>query len=428
MPTETHKHPELLLISSFIKDGRAGYVLPSCFMFIMRFFITIYIFFIVISSFSQNLVPNPSFESYSVCPDDIGQIERAIPWTQPLPVSTTDYFNFCSDSGTASYINRLILSNTKTGNGVTLIIIGIKFGNDVAHWREYLQVELNSNMIPNKFYCISFYVRLFHNDMWCTKNIGALFSINRPTADYSNMLIISNPQVIYNDSICDPDKWYKIEGQIVANDSFRFITIGNFESSINFYHASGNAPAVSYFIDDVAFYPCDAPVFVAKAGENKELEMCKGDSVRLGSHELDEYLYAWFVAGNDTDTLSTLARPRFSPATTTTYVLKVKDFKFDETSDTVSVKVISCGKNNNLHIFPNPGNGLFSLQTDFPVKGKTEVMVFNTIGQKLKHTVYQSDEYNDTFALNLENFAAGVYHVRFKTAEETLSGKVILLH
>jgi len=43
----------------------------------------------------QNLVPNGSFESYTLCPSNNSQIYRAAPWTGPR-INSSDYFNACS--------------------------------------------------------------------------------------------------------------------------------------------------------------------------------------------------------------------------------------------------------------------------------------------------------------------------------------------
>ena len=46
-------------------------------------------------AFAQNLVPNPSFENYSACPENISEIDFALPWTSTTG-ATPDYYNSCS--------------------------------------------------------------------------------------------------------------------------------------------------------------------------------------------------------------------------------------------------------------------------------------------------------------------------------------------
>ena len=46
---------------------------------------------------SQNLVPNPSFETYTACPTAGSQIYYANPWTGPT-TNSTGYYNSCSSA------------------------------------------------------------------------------------------------------------------------------------------------------------------------------------------------------------------------------------------------------------------------------------------------------------------------------------------
>jgi hypothetical protein len=58
--------------------------------------------FLLKTSYSQNLVPNPSFEIYDTCPDNLGQISRAIGWHDAIPDG--EYFNVCSHDTNGSGI------------------------------------------------------------------------------------------------------------------------------------------------------------------------------------------------------------------------------------------------------------------------------------------------------------------------------------
>ncbi len=41
-----------------------------------------------------SLIPNPSFELYTRCPDDVAQLDRSVGWIQASP-ATSDYYNLC---------------------------------------------------------------------------------------------------------------------------------------------------------------------------------------------------------------------------------------------------------------------------------------------------------------------------------------------
>jgi hypothetical protein len=53
---------------------------------------------------AQNLVPNPSFEEYTECPDNIFQIERAVGWS--WLVGKLDYYHECGTNGQGIPVNR----------------------------------------------------------------------------------------------------------------------------------------------------------------------------------------------------------------------------------------------------------------------------------------------------------------------------------
>eukprot|EP01034_Spumella_vulgaris_P007963 gene7963-10145_t len=70
-------------------------------------------------SYSQNLIPNPSFEddSYGGCPTDIGQIWHAAPWQTPaVHLGQSDYFSTCGTGGTDVPSNNLGYEFPATGN------------------------------------------------------------------------------------------------------------------------------------------------------------------------------------------------------------------------------------------------------------------------------------------------------------------------
>ncbi|HZV44348.1 MAG TPA: hypothetical protein VFF90_07710, partial [Saprospiraceae bacterium] len=50
-----------------------------------------------LSGWSQNLLPNPSFEVYTTCPTNYntGEPLQCIPWTKATQ-GTADYFNVCA--------------------------------------------------------------------------------------------------------------------------------------------------------------------------------------------------------------------------------------------------------------------------------------------------------------------------------------------
>jgi hypothetical protein len=61
---------------------------------------------------AQNLVPNPSFEEYSICPDGTSQIDRATHW---MPFRhTPDYHNACDESEIVGVPNSIAADGAQT--------------------------------------------------------------------------------------------------------------------------------------------------------------------------------------------------------------------------------------------------------------------------------------------------------------------------
>jgi gliding motility-associated-like protein len=306
------------------------------------------IFFILLSLGvkGQNLVPNPSFEDYVQCYWTYhGGIVNIPPWYVPNN-SNPNYNNTCPKPiGYQTYNapkNVYGYQYPRTGDGYVFV------GNTyVTHdLNEHITIQLDTALEVGKDYCLSYYIVVAEGPNKAFDKTGCYFSVDSlyyPTID--NLIFIT-PQ-INNPSgnmINDTLEWIQISGSITADSAYSYITLGTFEtmSQVITYVINSSLPSYNtfgYYIDDVAVYPCDAPVYVADGGG--DVQLCLGDSVVLGSHERDEYLYWWYdMQGNliaDSTGFITV-----KPQQTTQYELVVKDFKFEETRDTITVYVEDC--------------------------------------------------------------------------------------
>ena len=70
---------------------------------------------------------------------------------------------------------------------------------------------------------------------------------------------------------------------------------------------------------------------------------------------------------------------------------------------------------NEIEIFPNPNNGVFSIK----VNGNKELSgnIYNHIGQKVK-TFKDLNQSNSKFEINMTNMNAGLYYIRLDNAPE----------
>ncbi|HZV71359.1 MAG TPA: gliding motility-associated C-terminal domain-containing protein [Saprospiraceae bacterium] len=206
---------------------------------------------------SQNLVPNPDFETFTLCPTNVNQggPMECTNWFHPTDGSS-DYFNACAGPNAGVPINAF--GNQFAHSGVGYTGIGMWFVGFVS--REYLCVQLTQPLLPGIAYEISFYVSL--EDDWCgTDKIGAYFSAAPPPN--TGMLPINvDPQFSSNlGIITDNTNWTLISGCIVAEGGEQYLTIGNFFSDADtpIDPCTGFPIASAYYVDDVSLYAMGIP-------------------------------------------------------------------------------------------------------------------------------------------------------------------------
>ncbi len=322
----------------------------------------VFAFLLVISSltvFSQNLVPNGSFDRCKKCPGDttglfiyvqdwLGMFQPNIQNFYPNPVRTIEYFHKCG-KGVSSIDSSDFLGqqSPRTGAGMAGLIFN-EWNFGLHFYREWITVLLKDTLEKDSSYCVSFYVRktnTYTTDFWMkwnmsTNTFSATFTPDTLIGKFPVSQWWPSPQVVYNDTLIrDTARWFRISGSFKAKGNEAYMTIGAGlpDDQISVEPDSIWWNLVYYLVDDVATWKCSAPVYRADAGD--DLRICVGDEVSLGTHDYPEYRYYWFKQGNLQDTLSTEALPVFTPQKTTTYVLLVVDFKYDRSWDGILVEV-----------------------------------------------------------------------------------------
>ena len=348
-----------------------------------KFGLFFFLFILNHYSFSQNLVPNGSFEDTSSCPQVEGTnfISYCPPWFSPTE-NTPDLFNKCSSSSSCGIpYNWNGYQQAHSGNGYG----GVGWNHD--NNCEYLSVKLISSLKAGRKYCVNFYVNPGNKTYWFIDRIGAYLSvdsINEATYGYLHYIpqIESPVGVVISDTV----NWTEISDSFVAQGGEQFITIGCFrpDSMVQLQindTLTGWWPY--YYLDDVSVYYCDT-IYKAEAGKNKTI--CEGDSVQIGLPPNADCYYKW----QPTTTISndSIANPWVKPTVTTTYYLQ-QTFMSNITTDSVKVIVISCEDTlkNSLTIpnaFTPNGDGVNDY---FKIKGTNirtiNAKIFNRWGEEL---------------------------------------------
>ncbi len=189
-----------------------------------KIFISFILFFKISSCYSQNLVPNPSFEDTIACPALYGDVNLSIGWESYR--ESPDYFNSCNLSGLGVPINARGSQFAFEGNAYMGIAT---FHPAIPNLREFLGINLVQPLTPGLLYYVSFNISLadtlgFDSP---TNNVGIKFSM----LPYSSLspAPLDNFAVIKNDSIVD-DKvtWSLIKGEFIPSQPFENIIVGNF--------------------------------------------------------------------------------------------------------------------------------------------------------------------------------------------------------
>lgn len=129
--------------------------------------------FMVVYSFTylkaQNLVPNPSFEEYSSCPNTECGISLATGWYSAG--YTPDYYNSCASWPNGVPQNSVGYQYPSSGTAY----IGIAAWGFVV--REYITAQLTNPLEIGKKYFVNFKVSRIDRFVYCATNkIGVLFS------------------------------------------------------------------------------------------------------------------------------------------------------------------------------------------------------------------------------------------------------------
>ena len=135
----------------------------------MKYNVTLFLFYVVNFLFSQNIVLNPSFESYNECPTKKGAFNSNVTHWSTSNYGTTDYFNACNTNDLCGNYNFIGHQKARTGNGYAGFYT---FAPD--SYKEYVQGQLKTTLIKGRNYTISFYISLSDCSSHATKTLGVL--------------------------------------------------------------------------------------------------------------------------------------------------------------------------------------------------------------------------------------------------------------
>jgi len=400
----------------------------------MKYLITIVLLVFTLSSFSQNLVPNPSFEYYSACPDMLGQINVVSSWINPTQAGSPDYYNRCSSSSIVSIPLQTVgqytsFQNPHSGNAYVAIVT---YGTNVQNEREYIQTTLMSSLINGSCYYVNFYINEVDCSGLACNNIGIYFSTNAVNNSGSALLLNYPAQIkkFNNPIIKDTLNWVLVSGIYTANGGEQYITIGNFDTdqttdTITYNSFALNKSEPYYYIDDVSVIPVDSLNMPAYAGHDTSIIL--GDSVFIGQ-EITNLNCNWYANGNLI--ASDISGLYVKPTESTTYIVE-QNLCGTITYDTVLIKVNHAGIVENyamanlFRVYPNPSNGLIYIVPQGVNCDNVQVSISNLTGKTVYNSSLTVKDGVCNFNLKIE---PGIYFIKITvcSSEEKIIKKLII--
>lgn len=223
------------------------------------------LFISMVNVFGQgNLVPNPSFEEISDCPDDFSQVDLANGWSVYRP--NADYFHSCSPTFLGVPDNWIGNQSAATGDAYC----GFFTYHPTANSNELLGRKLTVPLTIGKQYYVSLKVSLAEKDgsgglTSCgIDHIGILFSMKQycysldtlTGACDSTPAPLTNSAHVYTSSIImDTTNWTTIKGSVIADSAYEYVIVGNVfdAANTNFTLLNGMTSCVLpyYYVDDI---------------------------------------------------------------------------------------------------------------------------------------------------------------------------------
>jgi gliding motility-associated-like protein len=238
-------------------------------------FLTLFIF----TSYSQNLVVNPSFEITNTnCVNFGGEGFRTDlnpSWDNAnsnIPgdsCSSPELFSACNTIFGGAPGPTFMPDATSFGIGWQYSRTGTRHAGLIAYesvfglpdeYKEYIQGHTSTPLTAGQTYCVSFYVSLADGSPYAVQDLGVFFSNTQYLRDACSQgaRIAETPQLINTCGVlADTMNWVRLQWDYVATGGEQYFIIGNFNTSA----ATTVAPAggsgfgnyfAYYFIDDVS--------------------------------------------------------------------------------------------------------------------------------------------------------------------------------
>ncbi|HNZ44253.1 MAG TPA: gliding motility-associated C-terminal domain-containing protein, partial [Bacteroidales bacterium] len=233
--------------------------------------------------YGENLIPNPSLDSFSICPDNVWQIDRAVPWTQPLWQSASGAYHQCMFDGHPTQMDTINWRKVHWRTlGLAYLIIWEDWGS--PPWRTYIEVPLKRQLEAGQCYYGEFWVLTHNVSKVGIDAIGMYFSDTLVKIKYDTIIggdtigfikpIYANPQIANPTGhiLRDTAHWEKVSGTFIATGTETAMIMGCFkhDNEVNYEQITGTpGQSARYFFDDFVLCKCEDTI--TPAGPEQEV-------------------------------------------------------------------------------------------------------------------------------------------------------------
>jgi OOP family OmpA-OmpF porin len=233
-------------------------------------------FFIAISlreSIAQNLVPNGSFEQYTVCPGSFTTTasDLKLPGWKPVGLGIPDHFHYCSRGDASVPYNWAGMSEAYEGDGYAGLYLWTDDGKD---YRDYLQCKLVQPLIKDSTYYIEFHYKVSSYSNYSIDRIGLALTLDSNPVMHD--LAIKNPDAlnILRDSAITKSTglWEAARFEYQSKGGEIFLTLGNFfNNETTKSHRLISRQVSEPMLARAAYYYVDAVIVVPRFKIQKQL-------------------------------------------------------------------------------------------------------------------------------------------------------------
>lgn len=218
---------------------------------------------------AQNLVPNWSFEEISSCPQDLGEIEKAIGWVAFRGDYSCDLYHVCGHPDSCgvplNMTGEQLPSNGQAYAGI------ITFSEDDGwpwYVREWIGAQLTTPLEVGTTYYASLKVNLtlgwgagfptLDRVLFANDHHGLLFTMSQWLQDDFDP-VPGYAHVFGTEVVEDTVGWTVISGSFVADSAYQYVVVGNFfsdeETNWSLMDPNGTNNLTYSYIDDVCVSP-----------------------------------------------------------------------------------------------------------------------------------------------------------------------------